>query len=68
MTLNEIGSRAKEVSRVLGTLGSKMCIRDSRSEVERLGVAVLLSCRVEKIEPAAGGGHVRYNCLLYTSG
>ena len=35
-----------------------------RSEVERLGVAVLLSCRVEKIEPAAGGGHVRYK--VYT--
>ena len=35
-----------------------------RSEVERLGVAVLLSCRVEKIEPAAGGGHVCYK--VYT--
>ena len=35
-----------------------------RSEVERLGVAVLLSCRVEKIEPAVGGGGVRYK--VYT--
>ncbi|MFQ9703834.1 MAG: hypothetical protein ACLR0U_20280 [Enterocloster clostridioformis] len=35
-----------------------------RSEVERLGVVVLLSCRVEKIEPAVGGGGVRYK--VYT--